>query len=199
MTAPLEHLTRASRRRTESPGGRSISVRPFTEYSTRFLDVFSHFAKWSSLTQQMKEGLVAMKRTSLSAATLAIVSLIFAWSLPSSAGSLSSPGAALQMRAISSGSNGIEPVSHIRYYWGDRFYGQWWAWGYRYYTHRRDKVHVSRSRYAYGCGYYNCYSGARGDRNRVPFTSGKFRYQTCDGTCSPVYSYPEPGFGVVIH
>ena len=75
--------------------------------------------------------------------------------------------------------------------WHDPYYGlrYWWA-----HQQHPGKIHVYKSRYARGCGYYNCYSGKFGYRNRIPVTSSIFPYRY-PGPNAP----PEIGFGIVVY
>ena len=127
-----------------------------------------------------------MKKTLLLATFLAI-----AGASPSSAVTLASPGALTNMAAPVAQAGNIELVRYT-----DRYYGQRWWWGYLEKPHGRC-LRVVKSRYVRGCGYYNCYSGKFGSTNRVART-GAFR-----GGQLYVYpftnTYPEAGFGIVIH
>jgi hypothetical protein len=134
-------------------------------------------------------------KTLLWATSVAIAGLAFGQSSPSSAALLTPLGISAGMASGSSA--GIEPVSYATRY-GDRVYGQWWWWSYR---HHPGKIHVSKSRYARGCGRHNCYSGKVGFRNRIPITSGTIRYPGCSSVCTYPNPYwpPEVKFGIVVH
>jgi hypothetical protein len=138
-----------------------------------------------------------MKKISIWAASLAVAGLAFGQPAPSSAALLTSPGAPVETAMIPADTGGIMVASGSEWY-GDRFYGQRWWWTYR---HHPGKVRVFKSRYVRGCGYFNCYSGKFGFRNRVPVTSGIVRYRGCRSACSYPSPYwpPEVGFGVVVH
>lgn len=127
-----------------------------------------------------------MKKTLLLAAFLA-----FAGASPSLAVTFTSPGALTKPIVAATQTGNVELVRYT-----DRFYGQRWWWAYRHKPHGRC-LRVVKQRYVRGCGYYNCYSGKFGYRNRVA-KSGAYR----NGKLY-IYphsrSYPEGWFGIVVH
>jgi hypothetical protein len=128
------------------------------------------------------------------AASFAVAMLAFAQASPSSAASFATPGGSVEIAVPAIGAGAIVPVFDSRTY-ADPYYGQRWWWEYHRRPHRHGgKVRIVKSRYAYGCGYYNCYTGKFGYRNRTAYTMGIFGYTYPSPT-----RYPEIGFGVVVH